>query len=386
LQLLSLNIEGYRSLKNIAWHPGKLNVLIGPNGSGKSNLIKALSLMAEACKGKLYETLVNTGGVYPLLWDGQVDTIKWNIELVSDNISLDYGFSLKYRLKSGTYFIEKETLKNKSEKKELLPSELLELNKKVPVDLPSSLYSSEYGSGKYSFTETIYSQMSPVEDQAFRLFRRWINEITLYHDMPVGENAPVRRSSLLRVEKKVSSDGQNLIPVLHTLYSSNRDFKSDIDMAMNAAFDSEFVELVFPPAEDQRIQLKIIWKSMKRPQGMADLSDGTIKYLLLLAILANPEPPAMIIIDEPENGLHPAMLPVIAEYADAASEKTQIVLSTHSAELLNCLGEFNPTVTVFKNESGETNLKNCDGAELERWLQKYTLGKLFLSGNLEELL
>ncbi len=361
-------------------------MLIGPNGSGKSNLIKALSLMAEACKGKLYETLVNTGGVYPLLWDGQVDTIKWNIELVSDNISLDYGFSLKYRLKSGTYFIEKETLKNKSEKKELLPSELLELNKKVPVDLPSSLYSSEYGSGKYSFTETIYSQMSPVEDQAFRLFRRWINEITLYHDMPVGENAPVRRSSLLRVEKKVSSDGQNLIPVLHTLYSSNRDFKSDIDMAMNAAFDSEFVELVFPPAEDQRIQLKIIWKSMKRPQGMADLSDGTIKYLLLLAILANPEPPAMIIIDEPENGLHPAMLPVIAEYADAASEKTQIVLSTHSAELLNCLGEFNPTVTVFKNESGETNLKNCDGAELERWLQKYTLGKLFLSGNLEELL
>ena len=386
MQLLNLNIEGYRSLKNITWHPGKLNVLIGPNGSGKSNLIKALSLMVEACKGKLYETLVNTGGVYPLLWDGQVDTIKWNIELVSDNISLDYGFSLKYRLKSGTYFIEKETLKNKSEKKELLPSELLELNKKVPVDLSSPLYSGEYSEGKYSFTETIYSQMSPVEDQVYRAFRRWINEITLYHDMPVGENAPIRRSSLLRVEKKVSSDGQNLIPVLHTLYSSNRDFKSDIDMAMNAAFDSEFVELVFPPAEDQRIQLKIIWKSMKRPQGMADLSDGTIKYLLLLAILANPEPPAMIIIDEPENGLHPAMLPVIAEYAYAASERTQIVLSTHSAELLNCIGEFNPTVTVFKNESGETNLKNCDGAELERWLQKYTLGKLFLSGNLEELL
>jgi predicted ATPase len=81
---------------------------------------------------------------------------------------------------------------------------------------------------------------------------------------------------------------------------------------MAAAFGDEFEELVFPPAADQRVQMRIRWKSLKREQSAADISDGTLRFLLLLTILASPEAAPLIAIDEPETGLHPSMLPIIA--------------------------------------------------------------------------
>ncbi len=387
MQLNSLSIEGFRSLKNTTWHPGRLNVLIGPNGSGKSNLIKALRLMSHSASGKLYDSLVNMGGVSPLLWDGQVDKITWRAQLLFDNHRLDYQFSLGYRQKIGNYFIHEESLKNITDNQEILPLELIEKTKLTPVDIPVYAGENTSSSDDFILTETILSQIGRYDKTPdIRQLRRWLTNIMTYHDMPVDENASLRRSSVLRVEKQINRDGQNLVPVLHTLYSSDRDFRADIDMGMNAVFSNQLQELVFPPAEDQRIQLKLNWRTMKRAQGMSDLSDGTVKFLLLLTILASPELPPLLIIDEPENGLHPGMLPVIAEYAWSASEKCQVVLSTHSSELLNCLGEFNPTVTVFSNEYGETQLKNCDNKELSRWLEKYSLGNLFLSGELEGIL
>jgi predicted ATPase len=87
---------------------------------------------------------------------------------------------------------------------------------------------------------------------------------------------------------------------------------------MRAAFSDDYEELVFPPAADQRVQMRVRWRSLKTEQSAADLSDGTIRFLMLLAILANPSPGELIAIDEPEAGLHPSMLPIIAEHAAAA--------------------------------------------------------------------
>src|SRR4051794_34893648 len=82
--------------------------------------------------------------------------------------------------------------------------------------------------------------------------------------------------------------------------------------AMRAAFGNDFEKLVFPPAADQRIHMRIRWRSLKREQSAADLSDGTLRFLFLLAVLANPSPPPVIAIDEPETGLHPSMFPIVA--------------------------------------------------------------------------
>ena len=142
-----------------------------------------------------------------------------------------------------------------------------------------------------------------------------------------------------RFEEQVDPDGQNLVTVLHTLYSGNRDFKKAVDWAMRAAFGEDYEELVFSPAADQRIQFRIRWRSLHRAQSAADLSDGTLRFLLLLTILSSPSPAPVIAIDEPETGLHPSMFPIIAEFAVEASRRSQIIFTTHSPQFLDAFNE-----------------------------------------------
>src|SRR5690348_10493130 len=125
---------------------------------------------------------------------------------------------------------------------------------------------------------------------------------------------------------------------------------------MRAAFGTDYEELVFPPAADQRVQLRLRWRSLKTEQSAANLSDGTLRFLLLVAILANPEPGDLIAIDEPETGLHPSMLPIIAELAAEASERTQVILTTHSPQFLDAFTGEPPTTTVAEWVDGETKL------------------------------
>lgn len=173
--------------------------------------------------------------------------------------------------------------------------------------------------------------------------------------------------------------------MLHTLYTGDREFKRDIDAAMRVAFGDDFEELVFPPAADQKIQLRVRWKSLQHEQSAADLSDGTLRFLFLLTVLASPSPAPAIAIDEPETGLHPSMLPLIAEYAVDASTRSQVILTTHSPQLLNAFSENRPTTTVAKWENGETTLLTLSGEALDYWLNEYSLGGLFESGELEQM-
>lgn len=187
------------------------------------------------------------------------------------------------------------------------------------------------------------------------------------------------------MDQRVNPNGQNLVPVLHTLYTGDREFKAMVNDAMRAAFGNDFDELIFPPAADQRVQLRVQWKTLKREQSAADLSDGTLRFLFLLAALGTPDPPPLIAIDEPETGLHPSMLPIIAEFAADAALRTQVILTTHSDSLLDAFGETKPTTTVAKWENGETQLHVLDEDALKYWLKEYSLGALFRSGELEAM-
>jgi predicted ATPase len=207
----------------------------------------------------------------------------------------------------------------------------------------------------------------------------------VYQNFHTHREAQARAPQVTRAESMVSADGQNLVSVLHSLYTSNRDFKNEINVAMQAAFGDDFEELTFPPAADQRIQLRIRWRSLKREQSAADLSDGTLRFLFLLAVLGNPSPPPLIAIDEPETGLHPSMLPIIAEYAREAASRTQVILATHSPELLDAFGDEPPTTTIVERRAGQTVLRVASGDELSYWLKRYTLGELYRSRELEAL-
>jgi predicted ATPase len=396
MKILQLDIEGFRSLKKVSWKPGDLNVVIGPNGTGKSNLLRFLELMAISAQGHLGKYIQSLGGMEPLVWDGQASSIASQVktELIEkepdpQQFTLTYELELARLGRGSTYRIQRELLASCLIKnsKPVGPTKLLERNGSdiqiisgLTIALDTSL--TEYVSEE----ETCVSIMGPfVTSPLIGRFKGRLAAWAVYHDVQVHRDATLRQAAVARPEKRIEPDGQNLIPVLHTLYTGDRDFKKDINEAMRAAFGDDFEELIFPPAADQRIQLRVRWKSLKREQSAADLSDGTLRFLFLLTVLASPSPPPVIAIDEPETGLHPSMLPIIAEHAVDASTRSQIIFTTHSPQFLDAFTDTKPTTTVAKWSNGETILKTLGGAEIDYWLKEYSLGALFRSGELESM-
>ena len=394
MRILNLKISGYRSLKEVAWEPGCLNILIGPNGAGKSNLLRILEMISISAQGRLGKYVQKSGGMGPLVWDGVVDEIKFQVKTTPidkhrdvKKDSLTYKMNLSRIGNGSTYKINHELLGNYSRVdrgEHAEPFKLLERNFARSVIFNEDERSLLAPEESISEAESLLSLTTPfMQNRFIQPFHTFLANWTVYHDLPVNLSAPIRQATIARHETRVEPDGQNLINVLHTLYTSDRDFKNDIDLAMRAAFGDDFEELVFPPAADQLIQLRVRWKTLRREQSAADLSDGTLRFLLLLTILSSPNPAPLIAIDEPETGLHPAMLPIVAEYAMDASERTQVILTTHSPQFLDAFKGKTPRTTVVKWSDGETILKNIDGEQLAQWLKEYSLGSLFRSGELE---
>lgn len=389
-------IEGYKSLKSAVWNSGGLNVLIGTNGSGKSNLLRALALLQQAAISQEFpKALLNQGGVQNILWDGKSQEIRWLLQdepvgpfhvragecqrliyelVIKPAFFLPSGYRISRERLSEAYLVGdkwqfEDLLMRKDESIEVFDENKkakTKLNEKVPPD------------------QTMLS-LSPLSNPNMWFFRQNIETWGIYHDLQVHVGAQIRQAAVARVEKLVQADGQNLIPVLHTLYTTDRDFKKSVDAGMRAAFGDEYEEMVFAPAEDQKINLRVRWKSLSTTQPAADLSDGTIRFLLLLTILANPLPRLLIAIDEPEVGLHPSMLPIVAEFAAAAAENRTVILTTHSPQFLDAFKENAPTTTITRLVNGATEFSVLKEDKLARWLRDFSLGALFKSGELEEM-
>lgn len=390
MKIKQLDVKGFRSLKDVSWQPGDLNVVIGQNGTGKSNLLRMLELISASAQGKLSKYIQSAGGMGAILWDGVARAISFRLRTVS-NQSWPYtedDYEVELAGSSGLYYIQRE----KWSCSQVDPKDLDEYVETIDRNRSRIIYKGQQvdSAEAISEQETLLSLLNQFTVGMWKRptgkdFREELSEICVYHDMNVGQNSEIRQASVTRFEKRVESDGQNLVSVLHTLYTGDREFKRNVDSAMHAAFGSDYEEIVFPPAADQRVQLRVRWKNLNREQSAADLSDGTLRFLLLLTALVTPEPPMLVAIVEPETGLHPAMLPIIAEFAVEAASRTQIVFTTHSPQFLDAFTGAKPTTTVAKWENGETTLHTLEGEDLAYWLEDYSLGRLFQSGQLEAM-
>lgn len=395
MKILQLDIEGFRSLKKVSWQPGDLNVIIGPNGSGKSNLLRFMELLAQSARGALGEFIQSAGGMGAVTWDGQANSIslKVRVSAIDESLfpsqqELIYGFDLSRLGQSSSYRVQQEALielykREQAESLKLL--ERLQLSGRV---IDKEQHSIAFTEDSLKEEESLLSMVRGpfVNNTLIKLFQASLSKFKIYHDVPVDQNAKIRQPIVVRIENVVNPDGQNLIAVLHNLYEGKPEFRKAIDAAMLAAFGSDYDELIFLPAADQRIQLKVRWKTLREDQSTANLSDGTLRFLFLLTALSQPWPLVpLIAIDEPENDLHPSMFPIIAEYAVEASKRSQIIFTTHSPQFLDAFTDTKPTTTVAKWENGETQLNTIAGSELDYWLKEYTLGALFKSRELEAM-
>ncbi len=385
MKIVQLDIQGFRSLKNVSWRPGDLNVVIGPNGSGKSNLLRTLELISAGAQGRLSRYIQDEGGIEAVIWDGSANRIMFSMEtsppsIIPPQSNVVYEVDIPSQHFGGHYYIEREQLFGVGEGEEY-----------IDRGEEKATLSGRHGGSEVDRESLIRDELvlsvasSPFVALRTMSFRKRLIAWAVYQDIRTDKSAAVRQAPVSRLEQRVSPDGQNLINVLHTLYTTDRDFKRDINDAMFAAFGADFDELIFPPAADQRIQMRVRWKTLKREQSTADLSDGTLRFLFLMTVLASPNPPPLIAIDEPETGLHPSMLPIIAEFAVEAATRTQVIFTTHSDQFLSAFRDTRPTVTIARWENGETTLTTLNDSELEYWLKDYSLGKLFRSGELENL-
>jgi predicted ATPase len=373
--LQELQIEGFRSLKSVTWRPGRLNVLIGPNGGGKSNLMRALELIRLAANAGLRKGILRLGGMAPLVWDGEAQTLGFKLDFTAESSppqGLIYHFELTRVGQTGGYEITGEE------------AQLRSWDPTMPAH-PKITTVFMYGSGVQNET-----RLSNIPEQhggpEVLALRRNMQEWSIHSDLRTDENAEIRKAAVTRQERRVDANGENLIAVLHTLYANDREFEAFIDQAMEAAFPDDFEKLKFAPAEDGRTQLRVQRKHRKRADSAADLSDGTLRFLLLLAILGSPDPAPLIAIDEPETGLHPRMLPIIAAVAANTAVKTQVVLTTHSPMLLDAFSEDLPATTVVTWNGSATELRTIAGDDLKYWVENYSLGKFAFSGEAEAVL
>ena len=397
MKILNLVVRGYRSLEDVSWSPGALNILIGPNGSGKSNLIRVLELLSMAARGRLGRYVQRSGGMDALVWDGKAGALVFEVQsspvdgdLSDEKRNLTYELKL-YRIgSSSSYRITHELLGNScrvSTGEHDEPFKMLERSATRAVVFDEQQRSLAAAEESLLEEESLLSMASGpfTQNHVIPIFQHFVACWALYHDVSVHMDAPIRQPIIARRETQVQADGQNLVNVLHTLYTTDREFKRDIDQAMRAAFGDDFEELVFPPAADQRIQLRVRWKTLSREQSAADLSDGTLRFLFLLTVLASRNPAPLIAIDEPETGLHPSMFPIVAEFAMEASERTQVIFTTHSPQFLDAFEAESVTTTVVQWEEGKTRLRNLERPQLETWLKEYSLGDLWRSGELDLL-
>ncbi|MBI3892347.1 MAG: AAA family ATPase [Candidatus Wallbacteria bacterium] len=399
MAIFSLNIEGFRSLRELCWKPGSLNVVIGPNGSGKSSLLCGLASLRHAAAGGIADALMRQGGMQAVLWDGQAERVSWT--LVSDPLHRPvdsirphsrYRLTLKPVGRGSAFYVDEESLQEVADAPPATPRPYLERSRTAATFYDALEHPFPVDGSAYRQDEALLSEargpaalMGPAGNAGPLQFRARLESWAIHEEFAVGRDAEIRRPAVARLEERLALDGRNLIPVLHTRYTGDRDFKQALDEAMSAAFGPDYQELVFPPAADQRVQMRLRWRSLSTEQPAANLSDGTLRFLLLLTLLVKPPARDLLAVDEPETGLHPRMMAVLAEHATDAARETQLVFTTHSRDLLDAFTSQAPTTAVCEIEQGQTRLRAVDPAALREFLQRYTLGDLYRSGDLEAL-
>ena len=348
-QISRLVLEGFKSIKKCDLELTDINILIGPNGAGKSNFISFFQLIQQMLEGNLQLYVSKQGGPDALLQFGRKKTEE---------------------IKAEIYFGEngyKFTLIPTQDNRLIFAKECFWWNKSGDWDKGFDTGHSESQVEEQKSKTKIYNFTVPA-------MKRW----RLYHFHDTSETAQVKQIHNINDNSYLRNDARNLAAFLYLLkeqYSNNYDLIVKT-IQLVAPFFSNF-NLRPKPNNQETIELEWTEKGEDIPFKAHHLSDGTLRFICLATVLLQPEElqPETIIFDEPELGLHPYAINILAGMFRSTSKVKQIIVSTQSVELLS---EFEPeNVIVSDRIDGSSYLHRLDGKSLETWLEEYTLGELW---------
>jgi len=352
-----LTIRGFKSIRELVdFDLRNLNVIVGANGAGKSNFIQIFRMVhAMSLKG-FQDFVVTAGGA---------DAFPFNGVKVTPKIEVGFSFG-----KNSYAFTLTSTADEKfsiSEERRFMDhgwtsygSGMLESRLQDEKDERSVVYSNSPGVGYY-----VYDAIS-----------RW----TVYHFHDTSATAPMRRSEIVEDCESLHNDGGNIAPFLLNLRdgetASRESYKRIVEAVrlVTPFFDDFRLDVVKVGAADK---VKLSWrqKGSAYPFQPYHLSDGSIRFICLAAALLQPKPPSTIVIDEPELGLHPMAVSLLAEMIKTAARHTQVIVATQSPQLIDQFGV--EDLIVVRRSEGASIFERLDEAALSSWLEDYSLGELW---------
>ena len=366
-----------------------LNVLIGSNGSGKSNLIEVLGLLQNAPKD-LAKTISNGGSIDEWLWKGSGKSQRAYVEAAVSQpkeagaLLYSLGFAkVGYRFEIVSESIEDETsvsgdlihyyrlsdrrayyhvsgvgaaLTSKGADREIPPEDI-----NPYVSILAQLKDREH-----------YPEITYLGDlfTKFRLYRGW----------EFGANARLRDPCDVSLQGNyLEEDGSNLGVVLDRLLARPK-VKDRIVESLRMLYEN--TRDLRTTVEGGKVQTRLEEAGLNATIPLIRMSDGTVRWLALLAILLDPDPPPLVVVEEPELGLHPDMIRELGKLLVDASERMQLIVTTHSTQLVEEFTDNPEAVIVCEKENGTSRFKRLDTGKLSSWLAEYNLGQLWTKGQI----
>ena len=335
-------IEGYKSFKSIELELRPINILIGSNGSGKSNFLSFFEFLNRIYEQKLTEYVALNGGIDKYFFQGGKVTEAIKAAVFFERNS----YSIELRDGNGKFVFTKEALGYNSSY-----TDIGHFNNEAQIKSYNGLTRGDY-------------------------IKNYLSEIKKYHFHDTGKSSPFTKDShIINDSYFLYEKGDNLAAFLYGIQKNNPVvYKRIIKVIQSIA--PYFSDFYFNVSPSETVRLQWTDKYSSTTYGPTDLSDGTIRFIALTTLFLQPNPPKVIIIDEPELGLHPMAIQKLAGLIKSVSGKgTQIIIATQNCDLIS---QFNAEDVVTVNQiNGETVMKRLNDEELRNWLDDYTLGELW---------
>jgi predicted ATPase len=377
----TLAVSGYRSLRDIIIELDKLTIITGTNGSGKSSVYRALRLLSDIAQGRVVSSLAREGGLSSTLWAGpekfsasmksgdhEIEGTVRNgpISLRLGFASDDYGYAIDLGLPSPSRSRFSRDPEIKSEAiwtGEVLERSNLFAERKGPyVNMRSSI-SGEWRriNDGLSAIDSVMSHCADSQDGLeLLLLRERMRNWRFYDHLRVDSSAPARLPQIGTFTPILASDGSDIGAAIQTIFELGDG--EGLAETIADAFDGATISV------NDRFEVEMYQRGLLRPLNSAELSDGTLRYILLTAALLSPHPPEIMILNEPESSLHPQLLAPLGRLMTKAANKCQMIVVSHADELVDTLtGNHTSKVIKLQKELGETMISNMKIIDRPKW-------------------
>jgi predicted ATPase len=378
-----LAISNYRSLRNLVVSLGSLNLITGPNGSGKSNVYRALRLLADTANGGVIASLAREGGISSTLWAGpesfsaavkrreraveptqRKEPVALRLGFHADEFS--YAIDLGFPKPSGSAFSLDPEIKTECiwHGAHLRPATQL-------VERRGAVVRIRRDNGDW---DLVTSQLQPFESMMERIadpqraaevlsLRDQIRSWRFYDHFRTDSDAPARQLQIGTYTPVLAHDGRDLAAAMQTILEIGD--SPSLAQAISDAFPGAELHV---ERSDGRLSVGLRQEGLLRPLSAAELSDGTLRYLLWCAALLTPRPPQLMVLNEPESSLHPDLLPALARLIGVAAKQTQIWVVSHASRLIAALKDNSHCQSIaLEKELGETQVVGQGALEAPAW-------------------